>query len=128
MRATLAREDETGALMSDVHTFSSDVAFTPAVKAVQARKGSREAYARVEQNGRLAPRSTRTSRGFLAETDSFFLAIASADGQPTSSTAAARRASSKPWTEHDRVRRLQRQPAIHHASRNLSENPRRISS
>ena len=31
--------------MSDVHTYSSDVAFTPAVKAIQARKGSREGYA-----------------------------------------------------------------------------------
>src|SRR5260370_24332952 len=35
--------------MSDIHSYSSDVAFTPAVKAVQARKGSRNAYARVEQ-------------------------------------------------------------------------------
>ena len=30
--------------MSDVQTYSSDVAFTPAVKAVQTRKGSRDAY------------------------------------------------------------------------------------
>lgn len=37
--------------MSDVHTYSSDVAFTPAVKAIQARKGSREAYANVEARG-----------------------------------------------------------------------------
>jgi hypothetical protein len=28
--------------MSDAHTYSSDVAITPAVKAIQARKGSRE--------------------------------------------------------------------------------------
>ncbi|HEY5131407.1 MAG TPA: pyridoxamine 5'-phosphate oxidase, partial [Bradyrhizobium sp.] len=35
--------------MSDTASFSSDVAFTPAVKAVQARKGSRDAYADVEQ-------------------------------------------------------------------------------
>src|SRR5436190_949964 len=37
--------------MSDVHTYSSDVAFTPAVKAIQTRKGAREAYARVEERG-----------------------------------------------------------------------------
>ena len=37
--------------MSDVHTYSSDVAFTPAVKAIQARKGSRESYAHVEARG-----------------------------------------------------------------------------
>ena len=35
--------------MSDVHTYSSDVAFTPAVKAIQTRKGSREGYAHVEE-------------------------------------------------------------------------------
>jgi hypothetical protein len=29
--------------MTDTQTYSSDVAFTPAVKAVQVRKGSREA-------------------------------------------------------------------------------------
>ena len=32
---------------------SSDVAFTPAVKAVQARRGSRESYARMEAKGYL---------------------------------------------------------------------------
>ena len=32
-------------------TYASDVAFTPAVKAIQARKGSRHSYARVEQRG-----------------------------------------------------------------------------
>ena len=37
--------------MSDVHTYSSDVAFTRGVKAIQARKGSREAYANVEARG-----------------------------------------------------------------------------
>ena len=34
--------------MSDLHTYSSDVAFTPAVKAIQTRKGSRDAYSNVE--------------------------------------------------------------------------------
>src|SRR6202040_3252538 len=37
--------------MSDIHTYSSDVAFTPAVKAIQTRKGSRDAYARAEERG-----------------------------------------------------------------------------
>ena len=32
-------------------TYSSDVAFTPTVKAIQARKGSRRAYANQEQAG-----------------------------------------------------------------------------
>ena len=37
--------------MSDTHLYSSDVAFTPAVKAIQTRKGSRDGYAEVEQRG-----------------------------------------------------------------------------
>jgi predicted pyridoxine 5'-phosphate oxidase superfamily flavin-nucleotide-binding protein len=73
--------------MSDVHssagqTYSSDVAFTPAVKAVQTRKGSRDGYALVEQNGGWRTEIDERLAGFLAETNSFFLSTASADGQP----------------------------------------------
>jgi uncharacterized protein len=68
--------------MSDNPAFSSDVAFTPAVKAVQARKGSRGAYARVEQNGGWRSEIDEDLAAFLAEQDSMFLATASADGQP----------------------------------------------
>ncbi len=68
--------------MSDAHTSSSDVAFTPAVKAVQARKGSREAYARVEQNGGWRTEVDDDLAAFLAAQDSLFLATATADGQP----------------------------------------------
>ena len=63
-------------------TFSSDVAFTPAVKAIQARKGSRETYARVEQNGGWRAEIDQDLAAFLAEQDSMFFATASADGQP----------------------------------------------
>ena len=58
--------------MSDTHSYSSDVAFTPAVKEIQTRKGSREAYAHVDDN--LA--------AFLADANSLYFATASADGQP----------------------------------------------
>jgi predicted pyridoxine 5'-phosphate oxidase superfamily flavin-nucleotide-binding protein len=68
--------------MSDTHTISSDVAFTPAVKAIQARKGSREAYARVEQNGGWRTEVDDDLAAFLAAQDSLFLATATADGQP----------------------------------------------
>jgi uncharacterized protein len=68
--------------MSDIRTFSSDIAFTPAVKAVQARKGSREAYARVEQQGGWRTEVDEHLAGLLAETNSFYLATATADGQP----------------------------------------------
>src|SRR5947208_12905484 len=68
--------------MSGVQTYSSDVAFTPAVKAVQTRKGSRDGYARVEENGGWRTEIDENLAGFLAETNSFFLSTASADGQP----------------------------------------------
>ena len=68
--------------MSDIHIFSSDVVFTPAVKAVQARKGSRSAYARVEQHGGWRTEIDDQLTAFLAAQDSMFLATATADGQP----------------------------------------------
>jgi predicted pyridoxine 5'-phosphate oxidase superfamily flavin-nucleotide-binding protein len=68
--------------MSDIHSYSSDVAFTPAVKAIQTRKGSRNAYARVEQHGGWRTEVDEDLAAFLAETNSLFFATASADGQP----------------------------------------------
>ncbi len=68
--------------MSDTHTYSSDVAFTPAVKAVQARKGSRESYAEVERNGGWRTEVDERLASQLAETNSFYMATATADGQP----------------------------------------------
>jgi predicted pyridoxine 5'-phosphate oxidase superfamily flavin-nucleotide-binding protein len=68
--------------MSDTHIYSSDVAFTPAVKAIQTRKGSREAYAHVEEQGGWRTEIDEKLAGFLANTNSFFMATATADGQP----------------------------------------------
>jgi hypothetical protein len=68
--------------MSDTRTYSSDVAFSPAVKAIQARKGSREGYAHVEQKGGWRTEIDENLVGFLANTSSFYLATASAEGQP----------------------------------------------
>jgi uncharacterized protein len=65
--------------MSEDLSYSSDVAFTPAVKAVQARKGSREAY---EQRGEWRTEIDEDLAAFLAAANSFYLATASADGQP----------------------------------------------
>jgi uncharacterized protein len=62
--------------------YSSDIAFTPAVKAVQAHKGSRDAYAKVEQNGGWRTEIDEDLAAFLASQNSMFLATASADGQP----------------------------------------------
>ena len=68
--------------MSGGTTYSSDVAFTPAVKAIQTRKGSREGYAQVEQNGGWRTEIDDRLAGFLANTNSFYMATATADGQP----------------------------------------------
>ena len=68
--------------MNAAHAYSSDVAFTPAVKAVQARKGSRQAYARREEKGGWQTRITPELADFIAAQTSVFLATASADGQP----------------------------------------------
>jgi uncharacterized protein len=68
--------------MSDTNSYSSDVAFTPAVKAIQARKGSRDAYAHVEQRGGWRTDIDEDLSAFLAAQDSMFLATASADGEP----------------------------------------------
>ena len=62
--------------------FSSDVAFTPAVKAIQARKGSRPSYARMEEGGSWRTVITPDLADFVAAQTSVFLATASADGQP----------------------------------------------
>src|SRR5262245_56780716 len=61
---------------------SSDVAFTPSVKSVQSRKGSREAYARVEERGGWETRITPELAQFIAAQTSVFLATVSAEGQP----------------------------------------------
>jgi predicted pyridoxine 5'-phosphate oxidase superfamily flavin-nucleotide-binding protein len=68
--------------MSDVHTYSTDVAFTPAVKAIQTRKGSRDGYAHLEQGGGWRTEIDESLAAFLAETNSFYLSTANADGQP----------------------------------------------
>jgi uncharacterized protein len=68
--------------MSDARSYSSDVAFTPAVKAVQVRKGSRETYARVEQRGGWRTEIDENLAAFLADVNSFYFATASSSGQP----------------------------------------------
>jgi predicted pyridoxine 5'-phosphate oxidase superfamily flavin-nucleotide-binding protein len=68
--------------MSDTHTYSSDVAFTSAVKEIQTRKGSRHAYARVEENGGWRSEIDENLTAFLADVNSLYFATASADGQP----------------------------------------------
>jgi uncharacterized protein len=60
----------------------SDIAFNPAVKAVQERKGSRKGYERMEEKGGWSDRVTTELARFIAARDSFYLATASVAGQP----------------------------------------------
>ncbi len=62
--------------------FSSDIAFTPAVKDIQARHGSRSSYARMEANGGWETTVTPQLQMFLGELDMFYLGTANAEGQP----------------------------------------------
>ena len=62
--------------------YASDVAFTPAVKAVQEQKGSRKGYARMERSGSWETTVTPELAAFIAERDMFYLGTATADGQP----------------------------------------------
>jgi predicted pyridoxine 5'-phosphate oxidase superfamily flavin-nucleotide-binding protein len=68
--------------MTDIMSYPSDIAFSPAVKAIQTRKGSRDGYANVEQGHGWRTEVDDSLAEFLRQTTSFYLATASADGQP----------------------------------------------
>ena len=62
--------------------FSSDIAFTPAVKGIQTDKGSRSSYARMEAGGSWETEVTPELEAFLTVLDMCYLGTAHADGQP----------------------------------------------
>ena len=68
--------------MNNGHAYSSDVAFTPTVKEIQTRKGSRANYARVEERGAWQTEITPDLAEFIAAQTSAFLATVNAEGQP----------------------------------------------
>ncbi|MFO1303379.1 MAG: pyridoxamine 5'-phosphate oxidase family protein [Burkholderiales bacterium] len=63
-------------------TSTLDVAFTPAVREVQARRGSRRAYENFERRGGFESEITPELAEFIAARDSFFFATANASLQP----------------------------------------------
>ncbi|AZO73566.1 MAG: pyridoxamine 5'-phosphate oxidase [Mesorhizobium sp.] len=65
-----------------MNAFTSDVAFTPTVKAIQSRKGSRGNYARVEERGGWRAAITPDLAAFVEAQTSVLLATANAQGQP----------------------------------------------
>jgi predicted pyridoxine 5'-phosphate oxidase superfamily flavin-nucleotide-binding protein len=68
--------------MNAVEAFSSDVAFTSTVKALQTRKGSRAAYRRMEEKGSWHTQITSELKAFIEAQVSVFLATVNAEGQP----------------------------------------------
>ncbi len=68
--------------MTSTQRFASDVAFTPSVKAVQDRKGSRRSYSRMEEGGSWQTHITPDLAEFIAAQTSIFLATVNAEGQP----------------------------------------------
>jgi predicted pyridoxine 5'-phosphate oxidase superfamily flavin-nucleotide-binding protein len=62
--------------------YPSDVAFSDTVKAIQARKGSRPAYARMEAGGSWPQTITADLKAEIESQTSVFLATANSQGQP----------------------------------------------
>jgi uncharacterized protein len=68
--------------MTQPHAYPSDVAFTPAVKAIQRAKGSRRSYAHMEEAGGWRTDIDENLAAFIGAQTSVFLATANAAGQP----------------------------------------------
>ena len=68
--------------MSNNLPVASDIAFTPTVRAIQSRRGSRAAYARMEEGKGWNTTITAEFAAFIANQSSVFLGTASAAGQP----------------------------------------------
>ena len=66
----------------DATSFASDIAFTEAVKAEQARRGSREGYRQAMAKRDWQTLVTPDLAAFLAARDSFYMATVSSDGHP----------------------------------------------
>jgi predicted pyridoxine 5'-phosphate oxidase superfamily flavin-nucleotide-binding protein len=62
--------------------FSSDVAFTPTVKSIQTRKGSRRAYGHMEEGGSWSTLITPELKAVIEAQISVFLATVNGEGQP----------------------------------------------
>ena len=68
--------------METTERYSSDVAFTPSVKSVQVRKGSRGGYSKMEERGSWQTVITPDLAAFIEAQTSIFFATANLEGQP----------------------------------------------
>ena len=102
---------------------ASDIAFTPTVKAIQARKGSRSAYARMEGGQGWNTTITPELAAFIAAQTSVFLGTANAAGQPYIQHRGGPPGFLRVLDERThRLRGSSRQPAIHHAGQSRRES------
>lgn len=72
----------TTASHSPKREYPSDIAFTPAVKAIQGQKRSRSSYSRMERGEGWQTTVTSELADFLADLDMFYLGTANAENQP----------------------------------------------
>lgn len=68
--------------MDDAFEFPSDIAFTPTVKALQERRGSRRAYARQETNGGWQVAVTPELAALVGQVRTLFVVTSNAHGYP----------------------------------------------
>ncbi|HNV84451.1 MAG TPA: pyridoxamine 5'-phosphate oxidase family protein [Arenimonas sp.] len=68
--------------MQSTLLYPSDIAFTETVKAIQSRKGSRRAYANMEQGSGWKTEISEDLKAFIEAQISVFLATANSEGQP----------------------------------------------
>ena len=110
--------------MNAIRSIPSDVAFATSVKAVQMRKGSRQAYARMEKAMPWRTTITPDLARIIAASDQR-LPGDSKCRRPALHPASwrAARLSARARRQDDRLRRFRRQPTIHH-HRESADNPK----
>jgi predicted pyridoxine 5'-phosphate oxidase superfamily flavin-nucleotide-binding protein len=104
--------------------YASDVAFSSSVKAEQEKRGSREQYHRVETGHGWAREVTPDLAQFIAGMRSFYLATASAEGQPYVQHRGGPTGFLKPIDEHTLAFADFRGNRQYITAGNLAENPR----
>ena len=78
----MSPNDSTASTADRILRYPSDVAFTPTVKAMQERLGSRELYASVERDHAWGVALTPKIQEFIGAQTSVFLGTANTEGQP----------------------------------------------
>ena len=71
-------------MKNDKLKYTSDIAFTPSVKAIQEKFRSRSSYSRMEQMSGWQNEVTPQLKDFLSTMDSFYLSTSNVSGQPYS--------------------------------------------